>query len=216
MGLDKFKRAQRRLKVRRTNIYVIDGKVNVAIEWKMPYVKELHTLYVFNGNGSIDVELTLIPKAEMERYGFTFALRDGVDGMEFFGKGPFENYCDRATAAIIKVHKGVAEDFVHDYLYPQENGNHTEMRWLKVGGNKGVEIIANEKPFEASVHPYTLEMLDEAKHLHELKGLDYLTINVDGRQRGVGGDTPAMACLKPQYKIQPRNHQSLKMRMLIK
>ena len=90
------------------------------------------------------------------------------------------------------------------------------MRWLKIGGNKGVEILANEKPFEASVHPYTLEMLDDAKHLHELEGLDYLTINVDGRQRGVGGDTPAMACLKPQYKIQPRKYQSLKIRMIIK
>jgi len=216
MGLDKFKNAQKHLRVRRTNIYVIDGKVNVAIEWKMPWVRELHTLYVFNGDGSIDVELSLIPKAEMERYGFTFALRDGVDGMQFFGKGPFENYCDRATAAIVKVYEGVAEDFVHDYLYPQENGNHTEMRWLKIGGNKGVEILANEKPFEASVHPYTLEMLDDAKHLHELEGLDYLTINVDGRQRGVGGDTPAMACLKPQYKIQPRKYQSLKIRMIIK
>ena len=216
MGLDKYKNAQKRLRVRRTNIFISDGKVNVAIEWKMPYVRNLHTKYVFNGDGSIDVEMSLIPNAEMERYGFTFALRDGVDGMEFFGKGPFENYCDRATAALIKVYGGVAEDFIHDYLYPQENGNHTEMRWLKVGGNRGVEIEAKENTFEASVHPYTLEMLDDAKHLHELKSLDYLTINIDGRQRGVGGDTPAMACLKPQYKILPHKAQMLKFRLSIK
>lgn len=216
MGLDKFKNAQKRLKVRRTNIFVVDGKVNVAIEWRMPYVRNMVTKYVFNGDGSIDVELKLIPIAEMERYGFTFALREGVDGIEFFGKGPFENYCDRATAALIKVYSGKAEDFVHDYLYPQENGNHTEVRWLKVGGDKGVAIEAKENPFEASVHPYTLEMLDDAKHMHELNGLDYLTINIDGRQRGVGGDTPAMACLKPQYKILPRKQQTLKFRLSIK
>ena len=152
----------------------------------------------------------------MERYGFTFALRDGVDGMQFFGKGPHENYCDRATGAINKVYEGVVEDFLHDYLYPQENGNHTEMHWLKIGGNRGVEIIANEKTFEASVHSYTLDMLDDAKHLHELGTLDYNTIYIDGRQRGVGGDTPAMACLKPQYKILPRKQQTLKIRMIIK
>ena len=216
MGLDKFKKAQSKLRVRRTNIYMTDGKVHVAIEWRMPHVRELRTLYVFNGDGSIDVELSLIPKAEMERYGFTFALRDGVDGMQFFGKGPHENYCDRATGAINKVYEGVVEDFLHDYLYPQENGNHTEMHWLKVGGNRGVEIIANEKTFEASVHSYTLDMLDDAKHLHELGTLDYNTIYIDGRQRGVGGDTPAMACLKPQYKILPRKQQTLKIRMIIK
>ncbi len=216
MGLDKFKNAQKRLKVRRTNLYVIDNKIALAIEWKMPHVRELRTNYTFNGDGSIDVEMSLIPKTEMERYGFTFALRDNVDGVEFFGKGPFENYCDRATAALIKVYKGVAEDFIHDYLYPQENGNHTDVRWLKIGDNHGVELHAKEKPFEASVHPYTLEMLDNAKHLHELNGLDYLTVNIDGRQRGVGGDTPAMACLKPQYKILPRKPQSLKFRLVIK
>ncbi|MBO7156518.1 MAG: DUF4981 domain-containing protein [Clostridia bacterium] len=216
MGVGKYRRAQQKLKVRRFNVYYTDNKVNVAIDWKMPHVRELRTLYRFNGDGSFDVEMRLIPKAEMERYGFTFALRDGVDGVEFFGKGPFENYCDRATAALIKKYKGVAEDFVHDYLYPQENGNHTELRWLNVGGNRGISIVASEKPFEASVHPYTLDMLDQAKHMHELEGLDYLTVNVDGRQRGVGGDTPAMACLKPQYKILPRKAQSLKFRFVIK
>lgn len=216
MGVGKYRRAQKNLKVRRFNVYYTDNKVNVAIDWKMPHVRELRTLYRFNGDGSFDAEMRLIPKAEMERYGFTFALRDGVDGVEFFGKGPFENYCDRATAALIKKYKGVAEDFVHDYLYPQENGNHTEIRWLSVGGNRGISILADEKPFEASVHPYTLDMLDEAKHMHELSGLDYLTVNIDGRQRGVGGDTPAMACLKPQYKILPRKAQSLKFRFVIK
>lgn len=216
MGVDRFKRAQKKLRVRRINVMSNDGKVSVAIDWKMPHVKEMRTLYKFNADGSIDVELSLIPKKEMERFGFTFALRDGVDGVSFYGKGPFENYCDRATAALIKKYSGSAEEFLHDYLYPQENGNHTEMRWLKVGGDKGVEIYADEKPFEASVHPYTLGMLYAAKHLHELKSLDYLTVNIDGRQRGVGGDVPGIATLKPQYKILPRRAQSLKFRLVIK
>lgn len=216
MGVGKFKRAQRHLHVKRTNVYVKDGKVSVAIDWRMPHVKELRTLYRFNGEGSIDVELSLIPKTELERYGFTFALRDGIDGVSFNGKGPFENYCDRATAAITRTYRGVAEDFLHDYLYPQENGNHTDIRWLDVGGDKGFRILASEKPFEASIHPYTTDMLDEAKHLHELKGLDYLTINIDGRQRGVGGDVPAMASLKPQYKILPRSAQRVSFRLIVK
>ncbi len=216
MGVGKFKNAQKHLRVKRTNVYVKDGKVSVAIDWHMPYIREMRTLYRFNGEGSIDVEMSLIPKAELERYGFTFALRDGIDGVSFYGKGPFENYCDRASAAIVRTYRGVAEDFLHDYLYPQENGNHTEIRWLDVGGDKGFRILACDKPFEASVHPYTTDMLDEAKHLHELQGLDYLTVNIDGRQRGVGGDVPALASLKPQYKILPRSAQHVKFRIIVK
>ena len=216
MGVDKFYRAEKRLRVRRLNVFTNDGKVSVAIDWRMPHVKELRTLYRFNGDATIDVEMSLVPRAEMERYGFTFALRDGVDGVEFYGKGPFENYCDRATAALIKKYSGSAEEFLHDYLYPQENGNHTEVRWLKVGKENGIEVLANEKPFEMSVHPYTLEMLREAKHLHELGSLDYLTVNIDGAQRGVGGDTPGMAVLKKKYKILPGTQQSLKFRLILK
>ena len=117
---------------------------------------------------------------------------------------------------MLKKYAGTAEEFLHDYLYPQENGNHTEVRWLKVGKENVVEIHASEKPFEMSVHPYTLEMLRKAKHLHELGSLDYLTVNIDGAQRGVGGDTPGIAMLKPQYKIRPGKPQSLKFRLILK
>jgi beta-galactosidase len=76
-----------------------------------------------------------------------------------------------------------------------------DVRWAKIGKDEQVELSAVDKPFQLSVHPYTLQMLDDAKHLHELGRLDYLTVNVDGAQRGVGGDIPAMACLKKPYKL---------------
>jgi beta-galactosidase len=214
MGVDRYKKAMLSLKPVHFNAFKDRDTVNVAIAWKMPHVSELRTLYKFYGDGQFDVEMTVTPKKELVRYGFTFALREGIDGMSFYGKGPFENYCDRATAAVLKKYEGVAEDFLHDYLYPQENGNHTEMRMLNVGGS--IEILALEKPFEASVHPYSLEMLDNARHLHELKNLDYLTVNIDGKQRGVGGDIPAIAMTKQQYKILPRRAHTLKFRMVIK
>ena len=51
------------------------------------------------------------------------------------------------------------------------------------------------------MHPYTLEELDAAKHSCDLPRHDYLTVNIDGGQQGVGGDVPAVATLKPQYKL---------------
>ncbi len=216
MGVNRFKRAMKRLKIKNTKVYSSNGVVSVAIEWKMPCVSSLCTVYKFYSNGIIDIDMNVVPRMELVRYGFTFAMREGVDGVEFYGKGPHENYCDRATGAVISKYKGVAEDFLHDYLYPQENGNHTDVRTLKVGGDNGIEIIAKEKPFEMSIHPYTLEMLDDAKHLHELESRDYLTVYIDGKQRGVGGDVPAMANTKPKYKIPARKMHTLKFRLVIK
>lgn len=214
LGVDRFKKAMQKLRISQIKVFKDNNIVNIAIAWKMPHIKELRTLYKFFGDGQIDIEMSVLPNKDLVRYGFEFALREGIDGVSFYGKGPFENYCDRNTAAVLKRYDGVAEDFLHDYLYPQENGNHTEMRWLSVGGI--IEIQAAERPFEASVHPYSLEMLDAAQHLHELKSLDYLTINIDGRQRGVGGDIPALACLKPVYKIAKNTLHTLKFRMVIK
>jgi beta-galactosidase len=99
---------------------------------------------------------------------------------------------------------------------PQENGNHTGVRWLEVGGEGGIRIEANGSPIEASVHPYTLDVLDDARHLHELNRLNFLTVNIDGKQRGVGGDVPAIAMLKPQYKIKRGELHSFKFRVIIK
>ena len=81
------------------------------------------------------------------------------------------------------------------------------VREAKIGDADQVRLRAVGKPFEFSAHPYTLEMLDEAKHLHELGRTESVTVNIDGAQRGVGGDFPAMAMLKKQYKLLPfRNY----------
>lgn len=216
MGVDRFKHATSKMRPRRIKVSEADGKVKVAIEWKMPHVRDFRTVYKFVANGVIDIEMSVVPKKDLVRYGFTFGLRDGVDGISFYGRGPHENYCDRATAAILKRYDGICEDFLHDYLYPQENGNHTGVRSVEIGGDKGIGVTASEKPFEMSVHPYTLEMLDNATHLHELESLNYLTVNIDGGQRGVGGDVPAMANTKQHYKILPHRLHTLKFRLTVK
>lgn len=213
MGVKRFRKAMKTLRVRRIEATAKNGVVSVNIKWKMRYLKSLTTTYTI-GNDGIEISMDVVPSIfDLSRYGFTFALREGMDGVEFYGKGPHENYCDRATGALLGKYKGKAEDFIHEYYVPQENGNHTGMRYARIGDGRGVELYAIDKPFEMSVHPFTIEMLNEARHLHELDRLDYLTVNVDGKQRGVGGDECAVAKTKPQYKIQPKELHKLKFRI---
>lgn len=210
--LYKWRNAQKGLKGRITRIEEKDGLVTVKVRWHMRWLKSLTTAYTFGADG-VKLAMDVSAWAPMERYGFTFALAEGADGVKFYGKGPHENYCDRATAATLGVYEGKAEDFIHDYLVPQENGNHTQIRYASVGGENGVKITADGAPFGMTVHPYTCDELFKAQHLHELKKENRLTVCIDGAQRGVGGDVPAIASLKPKYKIPALKKHSFAVRL---
>ena len=213
MGTSRYKNAIKTLKAVKTSCELREDKVFMHIKWKMRTLKSLETVYVFDGDGGVDMTMNVRPRKGMERYGFTFRLAKGVDGMKFYGKGPHENYCDRATAAKLGLYEGKAEDFIHDYLYPQENGDHTGVRYAEIGAGKGVKINAVGAPFELTVHPYTTMALHEAKHSCELERDDRLTVSIDGKQRGVGGDVPAMASTKPHYDILPGHTHTLHVRL---
>lgn len=79
----------------------------------------------------------------LPRFGFRMGLATS-DDMTFFARGPHENYCDRKAAAKLGIYSGKIADFEHNYLVPQENGNHTDARWLKVGGEDGLTFVACE------------------------------------------------------------------------
>lgn len=213
MGKSRYRNAMKTLKAGKVRCEVREDKVYIHIKWKMRTLKSLETTYVFDGEGGLDMTMNVVPKKSMERYGFTFRLAKGVDGVKFYGKGPHENYCDRATAAKLGLYEGKAEDFIHDYLYPQENGDHTGVRYAEIGAGSGVSIKAVNAPFEMTVHPYTTMELFNAQHSCELGRDDRLTVNIDGKQRGVGGDTPAMACTKPHYDILPKKTHTLRVKL---
>ena len=210
--LYKYRSAMKRLKGKLVKVEEKDGCVTAEVRWSMPLLRSLKTRYVFGADG-VRLEMKVKSWFAMERYGFTFRLAEGVDGVKFYGKGPHENYCDRATAATLGVYEGNAGDFIHDYLVPQENGNHTGIRYAEIGGEAGVKLTAVDAPFEMTVHPYTCETLFRAKHLHELRRENALTVCVDGKQRGVGGDVPAIASLKPGYKIKGGKEHTLRVKL---
>lgn len=203
-GLNAFKSAGRMLCP--TSVKAVRGRcsVKITVDWMAKYLDHVKTEYIVLPSGKVLATLTCrnVTPLDMPRYGLTFELMNGMDGIAYYGKGPHENYCDRKTGAYLGVYRfKSAEDFIHDYLYPQENANRCDVRWLEVGTDTVLRVEAIGKPFEASVHPYTLEALDKATHSCDLPRRNSLTVNIDGGQYGVGGDVPAVATLKPQYKL---------------
>ena len=216
IGLHAFDSAERMMRPVSVKAEHFGSCVKLSVKWRTKYLSGIVTEYLVFPDGTLSASLTCknITPVNLPRYGLTFELTDGVDGIEYYGKGPHENYCDRKTSARLGVYRfQSAESFIHDYLFPQENANRCDVRWLKVGGERGVTVTAAGTPFEMSVHPYTKKMLYDAAHSCELGRTPNLTVNIDGRQQGVGGDVPAIATLKKPYKI-PK-YKKLEMKVIL-
>ncbi len=158
-------------------------------------------------DGATLVDWTLVvPKGlpPIPRVGLSFTVPKTDCNVEWYGLGPWENYADRATGAILATHratvglvKGLADaktgtitypsDRLNpdNYIKPGEQGYRTGVRRLTVGS---FAIEALNAPFGFNVWPYPQTMLEGKAHMYELSEGDELTVNVDAVQMGVGGD----------------------------
>jgi beta-galactosidase len=113
----------------------------------------------------------------------------GYDQMRWLGRGPHESYEDRKTGAAVGIYSAsVRGDFFH-YVRPQESGNKTDVRRLTLADSGGAGwMVSGEQPLSVSAWPYTQEATAAARHIHELPQPGAITVNIDLRQMGVGGD----------------------------
>jgi len=78
-------------------------------------------------------------------------------------------------------------DFKQDYVRPQENGNRCDVRWIAFRNKNGFGILAKGMPLlSISAWPYSIDDLEKAKHINELPERDFITVNLDYRQKGLG------------------------------
>lgn len=85
-------------------------------------------------------------KLEVPRIGVRFRLPAKMNQVEYFGRGPEENYVDRNAGTLIDLYKTTADNMYFPYVRPQENGHHTDTRWLTLNkkGGKGLTIYADK------------------------------------------------------------------------
>ncbi len=164
-------------------------------------------VYTFTGDGAIHVMFTLDANSslpEIPRVGMQMAIRDEFANLTWLGRGPQENYSDRFASAPVGLYrKPVHGDY--PYIKPQEYGNHVDVRWaaLTDDSGEGVLIESGETLLNVSSWPYSQNDLAVAEHTHTLPERDYITVNIDLKQRGLGSINSWGAKPIPQYRIQP-------------
>ena len=198
----RWRTATEKRKVRSTKLTRSSGLATVTIKQSVPYCSgDVITVYKIDSAGTIFVRHEINPSQDMLRIGLTMALKREFGSFAWFGRGPHENYCDRKTGALVGIYTLDAENLGHSYMRPQENGNRTDVRWLEIRDDSRNGLLIAGNKFNFSAWPYSQDELERAKHRHELITQDFVTVNIDHMQCGVGGDFPGVANLHEPYKI---------------
>ncbi len=166
----------------------------------------LRLTYTLSPAGELLVEMHIakgVNAPVLPRFGMQCGISEEFANVQFYGKGPQESYWDRKEGARLGLFSMKSDDVAYNYVYPQENGNRSDVRWLKAEGSKKSVIVTGHPVFDFSIWPYTMENLEAATHINELEHDGVLTVNIDYRQMGVGGDDSwsAKAAAHPKYRL---------------
>lgn len=164
----------------------------------------LKLIYLIYGNGDIIIENRFIPNKEMIRFGMQCKIPKDLNQITWFGKGPHETMEDRKNGASVGLYSGNVESLIHPYIRPQENANRTNVRWLTIQNQDHLGLLIshlNGSYLNFSSWPYSMEDLEKATHTFELPNRDFITLNIDHKQKGVGGDLPGLPSVHKKYRL---------------
>ena len=168
-------------------------KIVISVEGELAAGKSIwHATYTIYGDGTVKIAQQLFPVGNVPEYipkvGSEMRIPNEYNTMSWYGRGPWENYLDRQTCANVGVYSGWVDSLWTNYVRPQENGNRCDVRWVAFTNNSGNGILAVGDPtICVSAWPYSLQDLEQAKHISDIPHRDYFTVNLDYRQMGVGG-----------------------------
>ena len=129
-------------------------------------------------------------------------LPSSMDYVKWYGRGEFENYPDRKTAALVGCYATDLNSFVTDYAFPQDNANRCDVRWFSLNDKEGRTIkVTGLQPLCFRVWPYGEEDLEKNRHAYELPVRDYVNVNIDLNIHGVGGADSWGARTLDEYTI---------------
>ena len=176
--------------------------VVLTANFEMPEVKaELMLRYRINAAGEVTVTEKMTTDkeakvADLFRYGMQLQMPASFSKLEYYGRGPEENYIDRHSSAFIGKYEANVKDEYYPYVRPQESGNHTDIRYFSIfnpATGKGI-TFEGYAPMECSAIPYLVEDLDAGiekehawgQHSGDLVEKGLVQLHIQQRQFGLG------------------------------
>ena len=189
-----------------------DNSVEIHIAWNTPGLKNSVSTYKIYPDKRIYVYHSAVPTANMVKFGTRLTLDGRMEYVNWYGRGPHATYCDRKTGAKISCHKSTVTNLEHRYMRPQESSNRADVRYLTITDRQGngFKITSYfDDLINFSAHHYTIEDLENARHVHEIPyNKDITALNIDHMLCGVGGDLPGQAFVREPYIMKKGVKQS--------
>ena len=205
LPLLRWKRVDQKLRPVRCTVFEEKDSVRIVQKWKCGFFASADIEYTLLADGRVRLSVHGSGKLlQMLRFGLYAGIRPDLHNVAWYGRGPEECYCDRKTGQRIAVHRRTVDEMFHPYVRPQENGNRTDVRYVNLTDDNGKGVrIAAEDVMEFSCLWYSPDALDSAEHLHELHEDEFVSLHLDAKMRGVGGDLPGVAALHEPYQMRP-------------
>ncbi|SDL55495.1 beta-galactosidase [Pedobacter sp. ok626] len=185
----------------------------IEVIWQLSNVGvPYRVIYLIQNDGAIRITASIdmagrdLP--ELPRFGMRTTLAGSHNILNYYGRGPYENYTDRNLGSFIGVYNDKVENqYYKGYIRPQESGNKTDVRWLTLTDSKGRGIkIEGLQPIAFTAINHSTEDLDpgltkKQQHPTDLPPRNQVFLNIDLKQRGVGGDDSWGAYPHRQYLL---------------
>lgn len=187
--------------------------LSIQVDYLLTGINANYTvIYQILNDGAVKVTANLdlgdrnLP--EMPRFGMRMNLKQDYKLLNYYGRGPWENYQDRNLASFLGVYADTVVKAVEsNYIRPQEHGYRTDTRWIKIANEQGNGLmIEGVQPISFSLLPFKTEDLDpglskKQQHPTDIKIRDENTLQIDLKQRGLGGDDSWGALPHKEYRL---------------
>ena len=179
--------------------------VTVTVDCSLPVGADYTLTYEFYEKGDVKVEADYKPTTtnipQIPKFGMRMRIPADMTNIEYYGRGPWENYPDRKRSAFMGRYKMPLSEYETEYVHPQDNSCRTDVRWFNISNGKNTLSIVGEQPLCIRAWDYGEEDLEGAGHPHEIKRGQFVNLNIDLNIHGVGGVDTWGARTLPQYTI---------------
>ncbi len=193
-GLDKIK-----TELNTFDVHVDDGEIKVFADYilkgKNKALYGATVQYTFSSLGAVEVEANLRVVGKnapltIPRFGVMAELPADFRNVRYYGRGTAENMPDFKIQSPVGIYEAKVEDMFEPYVFPQDSGNHGDTKWLEITNaeGKGVKIFAEDR-FSFSIHPFTQNAIQKAKHQEDLCDMNTTVLSLDGWVRGIGSSS---------------------------
>lgn len=190
--LGSWKNAAEEREVTDVRCRIEGSKAVVEFDMKLPVGADYAVSYTVDADGRLQVMSSYDPRQEgiqlIPKLGFRLRMPAGYSEVEWYGRGPWENYPDRKTGYLIGRYSMALKDFVVDYAVPQDNANRSDVRWFALSDGRNVLKVTGLQEMNFRVWPYSEEDIENSRHDHELPQREYVNVNIDYKIHGVGGN----------------------------